>query len=107
MLYELRIYHVTPGRMQDLLDRFRDYTLKLFEKHDLKVTNFWLDTDEASNLFYYVFEHQDMAAREKNFQAFLNDTEWQDLEERTERNGKLYEKIDVVYLKNAPFFQPH
>ncbi|MFC5448974.1 NIPSNAP family protein [Paenibacillus aestuarii] len=106
MLYELRIYHAIPGRMQELLDRFRDHTLKLFEKHHMPVTNFWIDTDESKHQFYYVFEHQDLASREKNFQAFLDDPEWRELEERTERNGRLYEKIDVIYLKNAPFFQP-
>ncbi|SEO00782.1 NIPSNAP family protein [Paenibacillus sp. OV219] len=105
MLYELRIYHVVPGRMNELLDRFRDHTLKLFEKHQLKVTNFWLHIDESKNQFYYVFEHKDLAARQKNFQAFLDDPEWLELQERTERNGPLYEKIDEIYMSNAPFFQ--
>ncbi|AZN41272.1 NIPSNAP family protein [Paenibacillus albus] len=105
MLYELRIYHVVPGRMQELLDRFRDHTLKLFEKHDLKVTNFWLNADETKNQFYYVFEHTDQAAREKNFQAFLDDPEWLELVKRTESNGPLYEKIEEIYMNNAPFFQ--
>ncbi|HEV3483590.1 MAG TPA: hypothetical protein VGR97_14825 [Candidatus Acidoferrales bacterium] len=27
-VYELRIYHVLPGKMEDLVDRFRDHTMK-------------------------------------------------------------------------------
>ena len=46
----------------------------------------------------------DMASRERNFQAFLEDPEWLELRQRTEQNGPLYEKIDVVYMKKAPFF---
>ena len=34
-VYELRTYHVLPGRMQALEDRFRNVTTKLLERHDL------------------------------------------------------------------------
>ncbi|MFD2614834.1 NIPSNAP family protein [Paenibacillus gansuensis] len=40
MLYELRIYQVVPGRMQAILDQFRDGTIGIFAKHNMKVTNF-------------------------------------------------------------------
>lgn len=105
MLYELRTYHVVPGRMQTILDRFRDDTIRIFAKHDMKVTNFWVDADESTNRLYYVLEHPDAASRERNFQAFQEDQEWLDLKNRTEQNGPLYEKIDIIYLKKAPFFQ--
>ncbi|MGO4271352.1 NIPSNAP family protein [Paenibacillus sp. TAF58] len=105
MLYELRIYQVVPGRMQAILDRFRDDTIRIFAKHDMKVTNFWVDADETKDRLYYVLEHQDAASREQNFKAFLEDTEWLELKERTEQNGPLHEKIDIVYMKKAPFFQ--
>ncbi|MDQ0885692.1 hypothetical protein QFZ81_000780 [Paenibacillus sp. V4I9] len=36
MLYELRIYQVVPGRMQAILDRFRDDTIRIFAKHDMR-----------------------------------------------------------------------
>ncbi|QHW34122.1 NIPSNAP family protein [Paenibacillus rhizovicinus] len=109
MIYELRIYYVVPGRMEELLNRFRDHTLHLFQKHDLKVANFWVDMDASNDRLYYVFEHRDLAAREKNFQAFLEDPDWLALQERTERNGKLYERIDEIYMRTAPLrgFQPN
>ena len=55
---------------------------------------------------YYVLEHADISARERNFQAFLEDPEWLELKERTERNGALHESIEVVYMRNADFFRP-
>ncbi|MBM7564865.1 NIPSNAP family protein [Paenibacillus sacheonensis] len=105
MLYELRIYHVVPGRLQAILDRFEKDTIRIFAKHGMKVTNFWVDADESKNELYYVLEHPDAAARERNFQAFSNDPEWLDLKKRTELNGPLHEGIDIIYMKNAPFFQ--
>ncbi|REE67615.1 NIPSNAP protein [Paenibacillus taihuensis] len=104
MLYELRIYHVVPGRLQELLNRFRVHNLRLFPKYDLNITNFWVNADEAVNQFYYVIEHKDLEAREKNFQAFMEDPEWAQIRKQTESNGPLYEKIDEIFMNNAPFF---
>jgi len=32
-VYELRVYHAPPGKLGELLARFREHTLKLFEKN--------------------------------------------------------------------------
>ncbi len=104
MLYELRIYDVVPGKMQTILDRFRDHTIQIFAKHGMKVTQFWVDADETKNRLYYVLEHPDAASREHNFKAFTEDQQWLDLKERTEQAGPLYEKIETIYMHNAPFF---
>ena len=34
-VYELRIYHAAPGKMDSLVARFRDHTDKLFAKHGI------------------------------------------------------------------------
>jgi hypothetical protein len=34
-VYELRIYHTHPGKMPDLLKRFREHTTALFERHGM------------------------------------------------------------------------
>ncbi|WP_219834211.1 NIPSNAP family protein [Paenibacillus sp. R14(2021)] len=105
MLYELRIYQVAPGRLQAILDRFNEDTIDLFAKHNMKVTNFWVDADESKDRLYYVLEHPDMAARERNFEAFMADPEWHKVIERTEQDGQLHESIEVVYMNKAAFFQ--
>lgn len=105
MLYELRIYDVTPGCMEAILNRFRDGTISIFAKHDMKVTNFWVDADESKERLYYVLEHKDAEARERNFQAFLEDPEWLELKDRTEQNGPLHEKIDVFYMEKVSFLE--
>lgn len=105
MLYELRIYNVTPGRMEAILNRFRDHTISLFAKHGMQVVEFWVDADDDNNRLYYVLEHPDKTARERNFEAFSTDPEWLALKERTEQDGSLYQNIEVIYMNQAPFFQ--
>jgi hypothetical protein len=33
MLYELRVYNVSPGRMPDLLKRFDQITIPIWKRH--------------------------------------------------------------------------
>ena len=35
-VYELRVYHANEGKLDDLLKRFREHTMGLFEKHGMK-----------------------------------------------------------------------
>ena len=44
-VFELRTYTATPGKIDALHARFRDHTLKLFEKHHTTVVGFWRPTD--------------------------------------------------------------
>jgi len=38
-VYELRVYHTFEGKLDDLLRRFREHTIKLFEKQGIKHVN--------------------------------------------------------------------
>ena len=44
-LYELRTYTTLPGRLEALNKRFRENTMKLFEKHGMKNVMYWIPTD--------------------------------------------------------------
>lgn len=39
--YELRTYYPAPGKIEVLRARFRDHTLKLFEKHGMVNVAYW------------------------------------------------------------------
>ncbi|MCR2804287.1 NIPSNAP family protein [Paenibacillus soyae] len=105
MLYELRIYYIHPGKMQEIQARFQNRTLQIFANHGLKVTEFWEDANEENNRLYYVMEHSDMETRNQSFEKFHNDPEWLELKRVTELNGPLFEKIDIVFLKTVAFFK--
>jgi hypothetical protein len=46
MVYELRIYHVIPGKMENLVARLRDHTMKLFADYGIKSVAYWTALDE-------------------------------------------------------------
>jgi hypothetical protein len=58
-VYELRVYHAAPGKLTDLLARFREHTIKIFDRHGMKSVAYWLPMDEPekSNTLYYILQH--------------------------------------------------
>src|SRR5579864_6629512 len=58
-VYELRTYTTEPGRLPALHARFRDHTMKLFEKHGMQNVMYWVPTDEKlkENTLIYVISH--------------------------------------------------
>ncbi len=100
-VFELRTYTATPGKIEALHGRFRDHTLKLFEKHHMTVIGFWKPTDEqqAKRQMVYLLAFPSQEAAVKSWEDFQADPEWKAVKESSEKDGKLVEKIESVYLK--------
>ena len=99
-VFELRIYHAHPGKMQALHARFRDHTNALFKKHGMEIIAFWVPTDpkEADQKLIYVLAYPSEAAGKKSWEAFVNDPDWKKAKEASEKDGKLVDKVDSVYM---------
>jgi len=107
-VYELRVYHAAPGKLRDLLARFRDHTIKIFDRHGIKSVAYWLPMDEPekNNTLYYIVQHPSREAAVANWNSFGDDPEWKRVHEQSEANGKLVEKIDSTFLTLTDF-SPH
>jgi hypothetical protein len=107
-VYELRIYHVVPGKLDSLVARFRDYTDKLFAKHGMRSVAYWTALEEPvkSSTFFYILEHPSREAAAANWKAFQDDSEWKTVKAKSEENGKLTEKIDSTFLTLTDFSPP-
>ncbi len=56
--------------MDALNERFAKTTLKFFEKHGIKVIGFWIAIIGTSNVLYYMLAYEDLAHRERAWNAF-------------------------------------
>src|SRR2546421_346890 len=78
-VYELRTYTAAPGKLDALNARFRDHTLKLFERHGMVNVGYWTpakDQKGAENTLVYLLAHKDMDAAKKSWAAFRADPDW-------------------------------
>jgi len=101
--YELRIYFVADGKMEDLHNRFRNHTLRLFQKHSIESVGYWVPLDPADNTVYFLLRYPNREAREKAWGAFMKDPDWQSAMKASEANGKLVNKADVKFLKATDY----
>jgi hypothetical protein len=74
-VFELRTYTTEEGRLVPLLARFRDHTVKLFEKHGMTNFGYWVPT-EKPNTLVYLLAHKSQEAAKASFDAFRADPDW-------------------------------
>ena len=107
-VFEMRTYHAAPGKLEDLQARFRNHTTKLFEKHGMTNVGYWVPVDEKTgepngNTLVYILAYPNLEARQKSWDAFRNDPAWNAVRTESEKNGRLLEKIDSVFLKATDY----
>jgi hypothetical protein len=108
-VYELRVYHTVPGKLPDLLMRFRDHTMKIFDQHGMKSIAYWVPTDEpekSNTLVYILYYHPSREAAAANWKSFQDDPNWKSVKEKSEANGKIVERVDSTYMALADFSPP-
>ena len=99
-LYELRVYTAAPGKMDALHTRFRDHTLRLFEKHGIKNVGYWTGVDEGQReKLYYVVAYPDREARERRLlNGIAKDPEFLRAVAESEKGGKLTAGTESILL---------
>jgi len=102
-LFELRIYTATKGKLDELHARFRDHTLKLFEKHGMTNLGYWVPLDNPEEKLYYLLAHKDKASRDASFKAFSADPDWKSAFTASEKNGKIVAKFEANFLSATDY----
>ena len=91
-VFEMRTYTANPGKFDALKARFRDHTVKLFEKHGMNTT------------LVYILAYPSREAAKKSWAAFGADPDWQKARAESEKDGPiLVSRPESVYLNPADF----
>lgn len=102
MVYELRTYTTLEGRLPALNARFRDHTVKLFEKHGMTNIVYGTPVDNEGkaidNKLVYLLAHKSQEAARASFAAFGKDPEWIAAREASEKDGKIVAKVESQFL---------
>ena len=108
--FELRVYTTVEGKLDALHARFRNHTMKLFEKHGMTNLPYFAVMDEdkgAKNKLIYLLAHDSKEAGMKSFGAFRQDPDWVKAKGESEKDGSLTipqpDGVKSVYMKATDF----
>ena len=98
-VYELRTYTAPDGKLVELNKRFRDHTVRIFNKHGMKSVLYMTpqDAPDSQNTLVYVLEHPSREAAKKAWADFAADPEWKKVSEESQVNGKIVSKVVSVF----------
>ncbi len=112
-VFEMRTYTTPEGKLDALLARFRDHTVKLFTKHGMTNLAYWTPTDAdkgAANKLIYILAHDSKEAGLASFTAFRADPVWVKAKAASEEanGGPLTiqpqaEGVKSIYMKATDF----
>jgi hypothetical protein len=90
-VFELRTYTTPPGKLDALKARFRDHTVKLFEKHGMTNIGYWApqDAPQKDNTLVYLLAHSSREAAAKSWADFRTDPDWVKARTESEKDGPL------------------
>jgi len=100
-VYQLRIYTAAEGKLDPLNERFREHTMKLFEKHGMENVGYWVGTNEPHQTkLIYLLKHKSRSAADASWEGFRSDPEWKAVAAASKaKDGRLLDgKIDATYM---------
>ena len=104
MIYELRVYRPLPGRMPNLLARFNDHTLRIWERLGIRQVGFWTTlVGESAFELTYMIAWESLADREARWTAFQSDPEWIRVRNESEKDGPINANISNQLLAPTAF----
>jgi hypothetical protein len=109
-VFELRTYTTPDGKLDALHTRFRDHTMKLFEKHGMTNLPYFKVMDEdkgAKNKLIYLLAHNSKDAGLTSFGAFRQDPDWIKAKGESEKDGSLTipqpDGVKSIYMQATDF----
>ena len=104
-VFELRTYTAPEGKLPDLQARFRNHTMKIFERHGIKNVGYWVPQDAPGkdNTLIYIISHASRDAAKASWAAFGADPEWQKVAKESQINGKIVAGITSVYMDPSDY----
>jgi hypothetical protein len=112
-VYELRIYHLNPGKLPLIPDRFRNHEVKIFERLGMHPVAFFTpvqppEADDRPGAFppetlIYILRHKSLAAARAAWAAFGADPEWIALKAKTEKDGAFVSRHEDTFIQRTDF----
>lgn len=99
-VFEMRTYTTPEGKLPNLQARFRDHTIRIFNKHGMRSVGYWVPQDgaEHNNTLVYIISHDSREQAKKNWADFQADPEWKKVSAESQVDGPILAKVVSVFM---------
>ena len=99
-VFELRTYTAPDGKLPNLQARFRDHTIRIFNKHGMKSVSYWVpqDAPNKDNTLVYIISHDSREQAKKNWADFQADPEWKKVSAESQVDGRIVSGVVSVFM---------
>lgn len=101
-VFEMRTYTTHEGKLDDLQARFRNHTIKFFEKHGMTNIGYWVPRDQPNTLIY-ILAYPSREAATASWDGFRKDESWAAARKASEANGPIVAKVQSVFMDPATY----
>jgi NIPSNAP len=104
-VFELRTYTAPEGKLGELQARFRNHTVRIFNKHAMTSVGYFVpeDAPNSQNTLIYILAHPSREAAKKNWADFQADPEWVKVAAESQVNGRIVTKVESVFMDPLDF----
>ena len=104
-VFEIRTYTAPDGKLPELQARFRNHTMRIFERHGMTNIGYWVPQDApmSQNTLVYVLAHENRETAKQSWAAFGKDPEWRKVAEESQVNGRLTSKVESLFVDPTDF----
>ena len=99
-VFELRTYTAPDGKLPDLNARFRNHTMRIFQKHGMSNVGYWVPQDAPlkDNTLVYIISHASRDAAKKSWADFAADPEWKKVSAESQVNGRIVTTVASIFM---------
>ncbi len=99
-VFEMRTYTAPDGKLPNLQARFRDHTIRIFNRHNMKSVGYWVPQDAPAkdNTLVYIISHDSREAAKKSWADFQADPEWKKVAAESQVDGRILSSVVSVFM---------
>jgi hypothetical protein len=107
-VFEMRTYTANEGKLPALETRFRDHTIKFFNKYSMTSIGYWKPSDgpAAQTTLVYILAHPSREAAKANWASFIADPDWRKVRADSEAGGAILSKPPESMFLTATDYSP-
>src|SRR5919108_1390042 len=103
-IFELREYQAMPQKIQNITDRFGNFTCEAFAKHGFRQVGYWRNLVGANDhQLIYLLAWESIEERLQKFDTFLKDPERVRVFADSEKDGPIVQNVTTTLLRPTAF----